>query len=86
MMGESWQKSSYSNGDGGIRVRARVLTLSESWRKSSYSNGQGGNCVEARTDVATSRVLLRDTQNRGLGHLAVPVREWGALRLVLRGR
>ncbi|XKK41415.1 DUF397 domain-containing protein [Nocardiopsis sp. ARC36] len=86
MMGQSWQKSSYSNGDGGNCVEARVHAMGETWKKSSYSNGNGGHCVEARTVSAASRVLLRDTQNRGSGHLSVPVREWDALRLALSGQ
>ncbi|GLU45717.1 DUF397 domain-containing protein [Nocardiopsis ansamitocini] len=46
------------------------------WHKSSYSNASGGNCVEVAetTDV----VLVRDTQNRGLGHVGVSVEAWGA--------
>jgi len=85
-MGESWKKSGYGNGNSGNRVEARVHVMGESWKKSSYSNGTGGNCVEARADTAASRVHLRDTQNRELGHLSVPVREWDALRLALRGQ
>ncbi|MEE2043727.1 DUF397 domain-containing protein [Nocardiopsis tropica] len=60
--------------------------MGETWKKSSYGNGNGGHCVEARTVSAASRVLLRDTQNRGSGHLSVPVREWDALRLALSGQ
>ncbi|MFC7328478.1 DUF397 domain-containing protein [Marinactinospora rubrisoli] len=45
----------------------------EIWHKSSYSGGQGGECVE----VAEGRVSqVRDTQNRHLGHLDFPAREW----------
>lgn len=40
----TWRKSSYSDGQGGNCVEARVAP----WRKSSYSDNQGGNCVEAR--------------------------------------
>ncbi|WP_433699531.1 DUF397 domain-containing protein [Nocardiopsis sp. CA-288880] len=84
MMGQSWQKSSYSNGDGGNCVEARVHAMGGTWKKPSY--GDGGHRVEARTGSAASRVLLRDTQNRGSGHLSVPVREWDALRLALSGQ
>ncbi|MFJ9555603.1 DUF397 domain-containing protein [Nocardiopsis sp. NPDC101807] len=84
MMGQSWHKSSYSNGDGGNCVEARVHAMGETRRKSGYG-GADGDRVEARTGSAASRVLLRDTQNRGSGHLSVPVREWDALRLALRG-
>jgi hypothetical protein len=59
--------------------------MSESWNKSSYSNGHGGDCVEARRDTAASSVLVRDTQNRELGHLALPAQEWTALMRAVRG-
>ncbi|MEE2039539.1 DUF397 domain-containing protein [Nocardiopsis sp. CT-R113] len=84
MMGQTWQKSSYSNGDGGNCVEARVHVMGGSWMTSSH--GTGGTRAEARTDTAASRVHLRDTQNRELGHLSVPVREWDALRLTLSGQ
>ncbi|MFL1431906.1 MULTISPECIES: DUF397 domain-containing protein [unclassified Nocardiopsis] len=46
------------------------------WHKSSYSDGGGGNCVE----VAEGRkTLVRDTQNRELGHLGFEAGEWAAL-------
>jgi hypothetical protein len=50
--------------------------LHDEWRKSSYSGGSAGNCVEAR--IADEAVQLRDTQNRELGRLAIPAREWAA--------
>ncbi|GAB3733999.1 DUF397 domain-containing protein [Nocardiopsis nanhaiensis] len=53
--------------------------ISDSWQKSSYSNGRGGDCVEARGDMGASRVLVRDTQHRELGHLEVPTTEWATL-------
>jgi hypothetical protein len=50
------------------------------WRKSSYSTN-GGDCVE----VAEGRnVLVRDTRNRELGHLAYPGPEWNAFLETLR--
>ncbi|MET9794562.1 DUF397 domain-containing protein [Nocardiopsis alba] len=45
------------------------------FRKSSYSGGNG-NCVEVGDFPGESRV--RDTQNRGDGHLAFPTSEWSA--------
>ncbi|ADH67081.1 MULTISPECIES: DUF397 domain-containing protein [Nocardiopsis] len=58
--------------------------MTEAWSKSSYSNGEGGDCVEARRDQTV--VLVRDTQNRSLGHLAAPAAEWTALLGAVRGR
>jgi hypothetical protein len=46
------------------------------WHKSSYSGGNGGDCVEVAEGAVTG---IRDTQNRELGHLAVPAGEWAAL-------
>ena len=57
--------------------------VTEDWKKSTYSNGSGGQCVEARRDQAA--VLVRDTQNRDLGHLAAPAPEWTALMAAVRG-
>jgi hypothetical protein len=48
------------------------------WHKSTYSES-GANCVEVAEGPMT---LVRDTQNRELGALAVPAQEWIAL---LRG-
>lgn len=43
------------------------------WHKSSYSGGAHQDCVE----VAESElVLVRDTQNRELGHLSFASQEW----------
>ncbi|MDE3723810.1 DUF397 domain-containing protein [Nocardiopsis sp. N85] len=53
--------------------------ISEHWTKSGYSNGEGGDCVEARSMAAHSRIGVRDTQNRHLGHLEIPAAEWAAL-------
>jgi hypothetical protein len=44
------------------------------WHKSSFSQGDS-HCVEVAEGTVT---LVRDTQNRELGHLAVPAREWAA--------
>ena len=58
--------------------------MTEGWKKSSYSNGSGGQCLEARQDQAA--VLVRDTQNRPLGHLEASAPEWTALLAAVRGR
>ncbi|MEU0238070.1 DUF397 domain-containing protein [Nocardiopsis sp. NPDC006198] len=44
------------------------------WHKSTYS-GSAGNCVEVSEGAAT---LVRDTEHRGLGHLAYPSAAWSA--------
>lgn len=56
----------------------------DKWIKSSYSQGNGGDCLECRT--ATGRVVIRDTQNRDLGHLSMPVAEWRAFLAAVRNR
>lgn len=53
------------------------MELRKTWRKSSYSAGNAGNCVEV-ADTSTG-ALVRDTQNRALGHLSFPAEEWRAL-------
>ncbi|WP_435112564.1 DUF397 domain-containing protein [Nocardiopsis synnemataformans] len=58
--------------------------MTEDWSKSSYSNGSGGHCVEARRDQAV--VLVRDTQNRPLGHLSATASEWTALLAAARNQ
>jgi hypothetical protein len=70
-----WHKSSYSGGHGGN-------CLEMSWTKSSFSEGRDPNCVECRTDQ--DRVLIRDTRNRALGHLAFPRTEWAAFLKAVR--
>jgi hypothetical protein len=52
----------------------------EPWMKSTYSSGSQ-NCVEVAKGATTG---VRDTQNRELGHLDVPAREWSALLDTLR--
>ncbi|MDA8370387.1 MAG: DUF397 domain-containing protein [Nocardiopsaceae bacterium] len=44
------------------------------WHKSSYSGAQG-SCVEVAEGEA---VLVRDTQNRGLGHIEYSTDAWTA--------
>ena len=76
MLHDEWRKSSYSGGSAGACVEARVAARSRGdWRKSSYS-GVKGECVEAR--AAENTVLVRDTQNRELGHLAFSADAWRA--------
>ncbi|GHD37442.1 DUF397 domain-containing protein [Nocardiopsis kunsanensis] len=53
----------------------------ESWHTSSYSNANGGHCVEVSEGLMT---CVRDTQNRGQGHLSVPAHEWDALLNAVR--
>ncbi|WDZ90281.1 DUF397 domain-containing protein [Nocardiopsis sp. HUAS JQ3] len=50
------------------------------WHKSSYSTN-GGECVEVAEGQS---VLVRDTQNRELGHLAFTTPEWAGLLNTLR--
>jgi len=44
------------------------------WHKSSYS-GSAGDCVEV---AEGERVLVRDTQNRPLGHIEYSAQAWSA--------
>ncbi|MCK9868669.1 DUF397 domain-containing protein [Nocardiopsis dassonvillei] len=50
------------------------------WHKSSYS-GNTGHCVEVSEG---SETLVRDTQNRGDGHLGFNAQEWNALLTAMR--
>ncbi|ASU83335.1 DUF397 domain-containing protein [Nocardiopsis gilva YIM 90087] len=92
MMSNKWNKSSYSTGGAANCVEARLdwhkssysnetggdcVEIAEAWNKSSYSNSKGGNCVEVAETPHS--ILIRDTQNRPLGHLAFPGQEWAAL-------
>ncbi|XKK39742.1 DUF397 domain-containing protein [Nocardiopsis sp. ARC36] len=52
------------------------------WHKASYS-AASGNCVEVSEGTET---LVRDTQNRELGHLSAPAPEWTALLAAVRGQ
>ncbi|GAB3213570.1 DUF397 domain-containing protein [Marinactinospora thermotolerans] len=45
------------------------------WHKSSYSNNGGNACVEV---LLGEEILVRDTQNRPLGHIAFPGSEWAS--------
>lgn len=51
------------------------------WHKSSYSNPDGPQCVEIAKD---EHVLIRDTQNRELGHLAFDDHEWSSALKALK--
>ncbi|GLU46965.1 DUF397 domain-containing protein [Nocardiopsis ansamitocini] len=42
------------------------------WHKSSYSTANG-SCAEV---AEGETVLVRDTQNRGLGHIEYPLTAW----------
>lgn len=53
------------------------------WHKSSYSGGGGGNCVEVAEGQS---VLVRDTQNRELGHLTFTTPAWASLLNTLKTR
>ncbi|MGW0995023.1 DUF397 domain-containing protein [Streptomyces sp. NPDC002523] len=74
----SWQKSSYSNTDGGACVEVSGDFLdAASWQKSSYSNSDGGNCVEVGHDTP-SVVPVRDSKDPARGALVFPVGSWAA--------
>jgi hypothetical protein len=55
--------------------------VTSAWRKSSFS-GTNGNCVE--TASGNGLVLVRDTQNRDGGTLAVPAEVWEQFTATLR--
>ncbi|WP_028649020.1 DUF397 domain-containing protein [Nocardiopsis sp. CNT312] len=55
--------------------------MNTDWHKSTYSN-TGGHCVEVR-ELATG-TLVRDTQNRALGHLEFPADQWAGLLASVR--
>lgn len=50
--------------------------MKSDWAKSSFSKGGADNCVECRSVLG--RALVRDTQNRDLGHLEFSAPEWAA--------
>ncbi|MEV6820602.1 DUF397 domain-containing protein [Nocardiopsis dassonvillei] len=56
--------------------------MKSDWHKSSYSSGSG-SCVEVSEG---SETLVRDTQNRELGHLSAEASEWTALLAAVRVR
>ncbi|MFW5418074.1 DUF397 domain-containing protein [Nocardiopsis sp. CNT-189] len=46
------------------------------WHTSSYSGANTNTCVEVSEGF---RTLIRDSENRRLGHLEFPAGEWAAL-------
>lgn len=52
------------------------------WRRSSYSAPSSNNCVEVA--VASGYSAVRDSKNRGLGHLVFPAAEWAAFLIAAR--
>lgn len=44
------------------------------WRKATYSQSNGGACVEV--GKAADMVAVRDTTNRGAGHIEVATTAW----------
>jgi len=54
------------------------------WRKSSRSSG-GGNCVEMAVAADGSYVGLRDSKNRGAGHLVISAAGWATFVEAVRG-
>ncbi|RKS07025.1 uncharacterized protein DUF397 [Nocardiopsis sp. Huas11] len=50
------------------------------WHKSSYS-GSSGSCVEV---AEGEQVLVRDTQNYPLGHIALTTGAWSTFLLGLK--
>jgi hypothetical protein len=61
-----------------------VISRTGGWHTSTYS-GARGECVEVNEASPREGVLVRDTQNRELGHLALPAQEWTALMRAVRG-
>ncbi|MDA2812018.1 DUF397 domain-containing protein [Nocardiopsis sp. RSe5-2] len=57
--------------------------MTSDWVKSTFSKGGADNCVECRSFLG--RALVRDTQNRNLGHLSSSSGEWVAFLAALRG-
>ena len=47
------------------------------WRKSSYSGDNGGDCIEVAR--LAKGVGIRDSKNRGCGHLTMPLAQFAAL-------
>ncbi|MDS1268715.1 DUF397 domain-containing protein [Lipingzhangella sp. LS1_29] len=74
----TWTISSYSSNRNGECVEV-------GWHKSSYSSNGGPECVEVRRmHVAAAPVALRDSKNRGAGHLTLPTHEWTAFLHAVR--
>ncbi|NKY96385.1 DUF397 domain-containing protein [Nocardiopsis alborubida] len=73
----NWHKSSYSTNGG------ECVEVSD-WHKSSHSSGVNNDCVEVAE--GWTETLVRDTQNRELGHLAFTAPEWTSLLSTLKAR
>lgn len=56
------------------------VTTSDGFHKSFHSQG-ASNCVEVREGATTA---IRDTQNRGLGHIGVTAGAWARTLAALR--
>jgi hypothetical protein len=56
--------------------------ITAAWRKSSYSSGGEANCVEVAAGAVF--VAVRDTKDRGAGHVPVSPKAWTSLLDSLR--
>ncbi|MET7993883.1 DUF397 domain-containing protein [Amycolatopsis sp. NPDC005232] len=65
----AWQKSSHST------TQANCVEVG-AWNKSSYSTSEV-NCVEV-TATPSIEIGVRDTKDRGAGHLTVSAEAWTA--------
>ncbi|MEV0065629.1 DUF397 domain-containing protein [Amycolatopsis sp. NPDC050768] len=72
----TWRKSSYSTSQSNCVEVGR-------WQKSSFSTDQA-NCVEV-TATPSIEIGVRDTKDRGAGHLTVSAEAWTAF-LAAAGR
>ncbi|MER8066742.1 DUF397 domain-containing protein [Streptomyces sp. NPDC094034] len=67
LSGSQWEKSSYSDQQGGNCVEFSRSFLSVSgaqWEKSSYSGDNEGQCVEFARNLAPSGIVpVRDSKN-----------------------
>jgi hypothetical protein len=81
----TWEKSSYSNGDGGNCLEvAKDFPGAARWRKSSYSNGDGGECLEV-ADGVPGVVPVRDSKVADGACLTVPASAWAGFVAGLTG-
>ncbi|MEV6975582.1 DUF397 domain-containing protein [Kitasatospora sp. NPDC093806] len=81
----TWQKSSYSDNDGGhcIEVAESVHGAPAcAWHKSSYSGGNGGQCVET-AESAVGR-LVRDSKDPEGPVLSFRAPAWRSFLLAIR--